>query len=289
MSLTQQLGRFIADGAITSAKVDPTLLASLARNNFARALQYANLAGTYNNGASGVGATLTKATNGAFPAVDGLTIAVGENVFLPNQTAPEQNGLYSLTDAGGAGAPWILTRVDSMDQSAEFAVGLAVTVGAGTVFADTVWILAAAVAVVGTDPVTFGSLGSFLSSAFKVRDTTDPTKVVAVDASGITTGTTRTVTAANRNVALDNIEQEAVEYVTLSGTDITNKYYDLAHVPKTAAKTKLAVKGSGPLFYTDDFTVITDGSVIKRLNWSTLGLDGVLIAGDKLQVCYLYD
>lgn len=85
-----------------------------------------------------------------------------------------------------------------------------------------------------------------------------------------------------------NIHTEGVETITLSGTDITNKYVDLAQVPYVAANTAVFVKGSGPQVYTDDYTVITNGSDIRRLNWSTLGLDGVLVAADKLVVRYLY-
>lgn len=72
-----------------------------------------------------------------------------------------------------------------------------------------------------------------------------------------------------------------VEYFTLSGTDITNKYITLAASPITASKTRLVVIDGPEQAYTTDFTVSTN-----QLSWSGLFLDGVLETGDKLIVTY---
>lgn len=79
-----------------------------------------------------------------------------------------------------------------------------------------------------------------------------------------------------------------VEYLTLSGTDITNKYIDLAHAPQNGTFTLVDVIGGGAQIYTVDFTVIAGGSGNNRLNWNGLGMDTVLISGSILRVVYYY-
>lgn len=70
-----------------------------------------------------------------------------------------------------------------------------------------------------------------------------------------------------------------VETFTLTGTDITNGYVTLSASPSTANLTVLQVIGGPVQAYGDDFTV--SGA---QLSWSSLFLDGVLVAGDKLIV-----
>ena len=77
----------------------------------------ANLAGTYANGTAGVGATLTKASNGAIGAIDGVTVAVGNRVLVKSQTDVKQNGIYTVTTVGDAGTPWVITRATDADNS----------------------------------------------------------------------------------------------------------------------------------------------------------------------------
>ena len=84
-----------------------------------------NLAGTYNNGTDGFGATLTKATNGAIGTIDGATVAVGNRILLRAQTDARENGIYTITAVGSASAPWQITRAADADNNpaAEVATG----------------------------------------------------------------------------------------------------------------------------------------------------------------------
>ena len=92
---------------------------------------------TYANGVSGVGATLTANANGALAAVDGVTLLATERVLIQNQVAQLQNGIYVVTNAGGAGAAFILTRAGDMDGSPASEIpGAFVFVEEGTVNAD---------------------------------------------------------------------------------------------------------------------------------------------------------
>jgi hypothetical protein len=69
-----------------------------------------NLNATYNNGASGVGATLTNA--GALVAFtpDGVVASVADRILIYNQTNQAQNGVYVVTTVGSGSVAWVLTR-----------------------------------------------------------------------------------------------------------------------------------------------------------------------------------
>jgi hypothetical protein len=94
----------------------------------------ANLATTYSNGTSGVGATLTADTNRAFNTLDGASVVVGNRVLIKNQTDQKQNGIYTLTTNGSGSVPWVLTRATDNDNNptGEMANGDIVFVQAGT-------------------------------------------------------------------------------------------------------------------------------------------------------------
>jgi hypothetical protein len=71
-------------------------------------------ANTYNNGTSGVGATLTGNANGAL-SVDSTLTVVAERILVKNEVAGANNGVYVVTQVGSAGTPYILTRATDFD------------------------------------------------------------------------------------------------------------------------------------------------------------------------------
>jgi hypothetical protein len=71
-------------------------------------------ANTYNNGTSGVGATLTATANGAL-SVDSTLTVVTERILVKNEVAGANNGVYVVTQVGSAGTPYILTRATDFD------------------------------------------------------------------------------------------------------------------------------------------------------------------------------
>jgi len=94
---------------------------------------------TYANGTSGVGATLTGNSNGAL-TVDSYAVAAGDTVLVVNQSPGLQNGLYTVTQAGSGGTPFILTRSTYMDTTAEFARAFIPVEDAGTDNANSIWL-----------------------------------------------------------------------------------------------------------------------------------------------------
>ena len=71
-------------------------------------------ANTYNNGASGVGATLTAVANGAL-SVDSTAVTAGQRILVKDEVAQANNGVYTVTQAGSGILPYILTRATDFD------------------------------------------------------------------------------------------------------------------------------------------------------------------------------
>jgi hypothetical protein len=88
--------------------------------NFHEAVHAASVANSgviYNNGTSGVGATLTADTNRAFSTIDGESVVLGQRVLIKDQTDQKQNGIYTLTTVGSVSAPFVLTRATDADNN----------------------------------------------------------------------------------------------------------------------------------------------------------------------------
>ena len=117
-----------------------------------------NLAGTYNNGTNGYGATITKASNGSIGTIDGATVAAGDRILLRAQTDTTQNGIYVITSLGSAGTPWVVTRAADADNnpSGELATGDFTFVTGGSTYANTGFILSTSGTItVGTTGVAY--------------------------------------------------------------------------------------------------------------------------------------
>jgi hypothetical protein len=114
----------------------------------------------YNNGSSGVGATLTSNNNVGL-VIDGHTLAVGESVLVKNQASALQNGLYRVTAAGGEDSPFILTRRTDADSGTEFSAGSFVFIEQGTTNGSSGWVLSTSGAIsIGTTALTFSQFSS---------------------------------------------------------------------------------------------------------------------------------
>jgi hypothetical protein len=78
-----------------------------------------NLTATYNNGTSGVGATLTNSGAQAALSVDGVALATNDRVLVWQQTTGLQNGVYVVTTVGDGSTNWVLTRSADANTSSE--------------------------------------------------------------------------------------------------------------------------------------------------------------------------
>ena len=107
---------------------------------------------TYNNGTSGVGATLTLGTalDLAGGDLDGDTdITLGDRIIVAGESNDAHNGVYVVTSTT------VLTRADDFDTPTEMAGGDFIFVTHGNTYGDTGWVMTEAVSTVGTDPVYF--------------------------------------------------------------------------------------------------------------------------------------
>jgi hypothetical protein len=204
-----------ANHAATKQYVDTTAQ-GLATRPAVEIATTGNLSATYNNGTNGVGATLTATSNGAFPTIDGITLAnttPGQNgVLVKNQTNPAHNGRYNLTQVGDGSNPWILTRCGLCDEANEIP-GSYVFVKSGTLYAGTGWVQTVSnpgTFVVGTDAIfvtQFSGAGSYTAgdglslsgTTFNVGTASSSRIVVNADdidlaTTGVTPGTYRSVT-----------------------------------------------------------------------------------------------
>ena len=134
--------------------------------NFHAACQYATTAAlpanTYNNGTGGVGATLTGNAVGTL-TIDSYTLVsgdVGNRLLIKNEATQANNGVYTLTQAGTAGLPYILTRATDYDTSGsgtnEVDQGDLILVINGTTNANTSWVQQTPLPItIGTTAIVF--------------------------------------------------------------------------------------------------------------------------------------
>ena len=132
--------------------------------NYHAAANYATTADlgavTYNNGTSGVGATITKTTPFATLLIDGANPTVGQRILVKNETSGQYNGVYTVTNVGSVVTGWILTRATDYDQTGtganEIAPGDYIFVISGTANANTAWIQSTDLPItIGTTPIAF--------------------------------------------------------------------------------------------------------------------------------------
>lgn len=122
-----------------------------------------NLNATYNNGAAGVGATLTNAGTLTAFTPDGTVASVGDRILVYNQTNQAENGVYTVTTVGSGSVAWVLTRAtdadtygngpNALDQGSTFFVTSGNT-GAGESYTCTT----VGTITFGTTPITFAQI-----------------------------------------------------------------------------------------------------------------------------------
>ena len=114
---------------------------------------------TYNNGASGVGATITADSNGALDIYDDNPVN-GQSVALIGVSTGTENGFYDVTEAGDGSTPFVLTRRSDLNTSSQVVKGAGVTVAdSNGRFANCMlYVSTASNPVIGTDDINFLSM-----------------------------------------------------------------------------------------------------------------------------------
>lgn len=128
-----------ATDASTKAYVD-SVKQALDIKDSCRVATEAAISGTYNNGTSGVGATLTYGSNGAI-SVDGVTLVANNRVLVKDQSDAKQNGIYFVSTVGDGSNAAVLTRALDADSSADVTGGLFTFIEEGSTNADAGFVL----------------------------------------------------------------------------------------------------------------------------------------------------
>lgn len=161
----------------------------------------------YNNGSSGVGATLTSNNNVAL-SIDGHNMAVGESVLVKNQSSALQNGIYQITAVGSSESPFILTRRTDADSGTELSAGSFVFIEQGSTNGSTGWVLSTSGAIViGTTGLTFTQFSSagvadagdgLQKSGTTLSVKTASSSRIAVSSSGVDLAASNVTAASNQ-------------------------------------------------------------------------------------------
>ena len=101
--------------AATKQYVDTIAAAGLHYHAPVRVQTTANLSATYDNGSSGVGATLTNSGTQAAISIDNVTLSSADRVLVSEQTNAAHNGVYTVTTVGSVSTNWVLTRATDAD------------------------------------------------------------------------------------------------------------------------------------------------------------------------------
>jgi hypothetical protein len=109
--------------------------------------------------------TLTAITNGALPAQDGYGVIAGQSLLVQSEAAAQNDGIYTVTQLGSAGTPWILTRRADCDTAAELGYAF-VYVNHGSTNGTANWLCTVAPGAItlGTTPVPFIPMGRSAAS-----------------------------------------------------------------------------------------------------------------------------
>ena len=175
---------------------------------------------TYNNGASGVGATLTATANGEL-TVDGTVPAPGDRILVKNETGAAQayQGIYVVTQVGDVSNPWILTRATDMDTAIEVS-GAYTFVQSGVINQNSSWVC------VTQPPITIG---------------TTELEIVQFSVAGqYTAGDGLTLTGAQFSVNVDN------ETTAIVGGNVVVKASANLVTPNIGAATGNSLTLAGP-------------------------------------------
>lgn len=212
----------------------------------------------YNNGSSGVGATLTGVSVGAL-SIDGFIPSIGDRVLIKNEVAQAHNGIYTVTTVGSGIAVYVLTRSSDFNSSSNIAVGDATFITLGNTLSSTTWVLSTiGPYVIGTTALQFVQIagpGAFVpGNGISITGTT----IELISPVIVANGGTNSTTTLNNNRIMQSSGGAIVEAVAITAARALKSDANGIPVASTATAASLdALSGTN----TGDQTIILTGDV----------------------------
>jgi hypothetical protein len=242
---------------------------------------------TYNNGTSGVGATITANANGAL-SVDGVAAVAGNRVLIKNESgaAEAYNGVYTVTQVGNGSTPYILTRATDFDSSGsgvdQIDAGDFFLVTAGSTLANTSWVQQTPLPItVGTTAIVFTQFGAPITysagTGLSLTGTTFSITNTGVSASTYGSASSVPVIAVN---AQGQITSASASSIAIAASQITSGALAIANggTGATSAATALTNLGAYPASNPSGFTSNTGTVTSVNLTAGT----GVSVSGGPI-------
>jgi hypothetical protein len=258
----------MTSGTISSAPVGDTDIVnklyadSIASGiNFHQPCNYATTAdfGTvlYNNGASGVGATLTKLTPFSTLAVDGGSPTVGQRILVKNQTNGAYNGVYTVTSVGSGVTGWVLTRATDYDSSGtgtnEIDAGDYLLILAGTANGNTSWVQQTGLPItVGTTALVFLQFAAPITYSAGTGLNLSPSTTFNISNTGVTAGSYG-IAGSVPTIAINSqgqITSASNTAIAISASQVTSGTFGNAFLTNsslTVNGTSISLGGSGTI------------------------------------------
>ena len=269
--------------------------------NFHASCNYATTAdlGTvsYNNGSSGVGATLTKTAPLSTLAIDGHTFTgadIGLRILVKNESNSAYNGVYTVTAVGSGASAWVLTRATDYDTSGtgtnEIDQGDFVLVLSGTANANTSWVQQTPLPItVGTTGITFVQFGAPLTYTAGTGLTESPAYTFNIANTGVTAasyGTASSVPTLSIN-AQGQVTSASNTSIAIAASQVTSGTFGnsfLTNSSLTVNGTTISLGGSGTITATAS-NALTIGTGLTGTSYNgsspvtiALGTSGVTAA-----------
>ena len=254
--------------------------------NFHQAVRLATTAAlaanTYNNGASGVGATLTANANGAL-SVDGVAAVVGNRILVKDEVTQANNGVYTVTQVGSGAAVYILTRATDFDSAGsgvdQIDAGDFFLVTAGTTLANTSFVQQTPLPiVVGTTAIVFTQFGAPITYSAGTGLTLGGT-VFSITNTGVTASTYGS--ASSVPVLAINAQGQTTSVtntsIAIAASQITSGTLGIANGGTGQITASAAFNALSPITTTGDLILGTGVNTAGRLG---IGSNGYVLTSD---------
>ena len=240
-------------------------------------------ANTYNNGTSGVGATLTANANGAL-SVDSVLVAATNRILVKNEATQANNGVYTVTQTGSGGAPYILTRATDFDSAGtgvdQIDAGDFFLITAGSTLANTSWVQQTPLPItVGTTAIVFQQFGAPLTYSAGTGLNESPAYTFNIANTAVTSGSyggAATVPTFSVN-AQGQLTLATDVSIAIAGSQITSGTVAITNGGTGQSTASAAFNALSPITTTGDLIIGNGTNSATRL---AIGANGYLLTSN---------